>query len=345
MSTFRKYNSIENSYRTKFLESIAAHPCYNEEWCVTEKIHGANFSFTLIQNGYEVEIKPARRNGFMTLEETKNFYKSTRVVSETMNEMKRLFEALKKENKNVTETIVYGELFGGGDYGNLKGQETCIQKGVYYGPNHNFCVFDIYVNEEFLPYDKVCELCQQLNILYAKILFQGELKACLEWSSTHNADVTTIPEILGLGNLSNNIREGHVIKPIKSAFMPAGDRIILKDKNSKFSEVAAASSDTRRKETKVAEESPLLNKYIERSLLYVTKQRYDNLVSKHGPITEKKQIHKYSGLLVQDALEDFEKDLSEEEKNEYLSLAKLQKKKLFLKLQQACVRIIEENRM
>lgn len=47
MITFKKYNSIENSYRQKFLNYIVEQGKAAGEWTVSEKVHGANFSFVV----------------------------------------------------------------------------------------------------------------------------------------------------------------------------------------------------------------------------------------------------------------------------------------------------------
>jgi hypothetical protein len=58
---FKKYNSIENSYREKFLEKIKSIVPPTEKWVVTEKIHGSNFSFI-----YDVEnLTCAKRTGLI----------------------------------------------------------------------------------------------------------------------------------------------------------------------------------------------------------------------------------------------------------------------------------------
>ena len=46
---FKKYNSIENTYREKEVEQIYLHGYDKETYVVQEKVHGANFSF--ITNG------------------------------------------------------------------------------------------------------------------------------------------------------------------------------------------------------------------------------------------------------------------------------------------------------
>ena len=42
---FTKYNSIENSYRQKFIDKILLELPRDTQYVVTEKIHGANFQF------------------------------------------------------------------------------------------------------------------------------------------------------------------------------------------------------------------------------------------------------------------------------------------------------------
>lgn len=44
---FHKYHSIENTYRIKFVEQIKLNP--EQDWIVTEKVHGANFSFLITE--------------------------------------------------------------------------------------------------------------------------------------------------------------------------------------------------------------------------------------------------------------------------------------------------------
>ncbi len=47
---FRKYNSIENSYQSSFIEKIIQNGFENETYVVQEKVHGANLSFRFYYN-------------------------------------------------------------------------------------------------------------------------------------------------------------------------------------------------------------------------------------------------------------------------------------------------------
>lgn len=42
---FKKYNSIENTYRQEFLDKIKGHGFWEDEFVVQEKVHGANLSY------------------------------------------------------------------------------------------------------------------------------------------------------------------------------------------------------------------------------------------------------------------------------------------------------------
>ena len=49
---FNKYAKMENSYQEKWLDIIRQNGLDIGQFCVTEKIHGSNFSF--ITNGEEI---------------------------------------------------------------------------------------------------------------------------------------------------------------------------------------------------------------------------------------------------------------------------------------------------
>ena len=58
---FKKFNSLENSYRENFIHKIREQGYENEKYIITEKLHGANYSFTVvIENGLIVMSNPAK---------------------------------------------------------------------------------------------------------------------------------------------------------------------------------------------------------------------------------------------------------------------------------------------
>ena len=56
---FKKFNSLENSYRDNFISKIREQGFESEEYIVTEKLHGANYSFTVvIENELPASVVP-----------------------------------------------------------------------------------------------------------------------------------------------------------------------------------------------------------------------------------------------------------------------------------------------
>lgn len=89
-----------------------------KKWVALEKIHGANFSFTVQARGSDEEIAPARaakRSGFLkTGENFFNLSKHPEFLKEEGEKAEKLFVALKAEHyMDATSVTVFGELFGG----------------------------------------------------------------------------------------------------------------------------------------------------------------------------------------------------------------------------------------
>ena len=91
-----------------------------KRWVALEKIHGANFSFTVRSGGSgpscEVSpARPARRTGYLT--EGENFYglkQNQALLEEEGERVRRLFVAIRDSHySDVASVTVFGELFGG----------------------------------------------------------------------------------------------------------------------------------------------------------------------------------------------------------------------------------------
>lgn len=95
-----KYASIENSYQQGFIERS---PQEEYWWCITEKIHGANFQ--VFYDGNEIQL--GSRNRFIKSDE--NF-----------NNLHNIISGLKEKILNLCEDIgvypitLYGEVYGDG---------------------------------------------------------------------------------------------------------------------------------------------------------------------------------------------------------------------------------------
>ena len=80
-------------------------------WVVTEKVHGANFSFHVDED----TVKVARRRAF--LHENENFfcYRDSEFMKTYPDKMKDVYKSVveKFPEKNIKQVSIWGELFGG----------------------------------------------------------------------------------------------------------------------------------------------------------------------------------------------------------------------------------------
>ena len=104
---FTEYERMTNDLSefvddTEFLET---------KWVVTEKIHGANFSFHT--NGELVRV--ARRRGFIRDDERFFDYRTGKFMKTHPNKVQKIYTLVTKilNEKDIEQVSVYGELFGG----------------------------------------------------------------------------------------------------------------------------------------------------------------------------------------------------------------------------------------
>jgi Rnl2 family RNA ligase len=317
---FKKYNSIDNSYREKTLFKIKTVVPSDEVWIVTEKLHGVNFS--IWYDGHE--IKYARRSGF--IKENENFYNYDIIK----NRYETMVEGLYEYNDHINELVLYGELIGGSyPHPNVeKLNIKTIQKGVFYTNTIDFVIFDIMVNGKYLSYYEMNDLLWATQFKTVPYLFSGTLKDCLEYP---NDNVSIMCKQYDLPSISDNICEGVVIKPNKPLFFNNESRIILKNKNEKFSE--------KKKIKKVKKEimySYYLREQIDKINEYINTNRLNNVLSKYGEYTMQDFSHILK-LFIQDVYNDFFKD------NE-VKFSSKEDSKLFSKtVSKLVVKIMKEN--
>ena len=74
---FTKFPSLENTYRQKEIDKILMMNI-KDKWVVTEKVHGANFSFWVYKDSDsgKVDIKCAKRSGWIEEGEKQLFMKN-----------------------------------------------------------------------------------------------------------------------------------------------------------------------------------------------------------------------------------------------------------------------------
>ena len=273
---FQKYPSITNSYSERFLDKI--HSCkytHETKWYVTEKIHGANFSYW--SDGQEVKV--ASRSQFVDT----NFMKASSAIEKYIDSAKYLSKSLMNEYGNVEHVVIFGELYGNG-----------IQKGIQYGEK-DFIVFDVAIkrNSEdeltFLTLPSIEYFAEESGFEIVDPLYIGTLENCLKYPNDFDSKILDIKD---------NICEGVVIKPIQNITFSSGTRVILKNKNDKWSEKQRVKTNNKPKNFTHELQPQILE--------YITENRFNNLMSKLGGIESltSKDFGKVLGMYSSDVIEE-----------------------------------------
>jgi len=286
---FKKYSSIENSYRKKYIEILREHGFADIPYVVTEKLHGANFSFWT--DG--IEVRSAQRSQFTD----GNFYNCQEVIdrySEQVMELKN------KEYPEANEIAVYGELFG-----------PKIQKGIYYGTEKDFMAFELRImaddeHDFIVPQIQAGMLFKKYKINHVPfITVCASLDEALEVSNEFTSHAYKNAYGYDAENdvceftAGENLAEGVVIIPADGALYTGnGSRVMLKNKTEKFAEVI--------KSKKVRKEK-VDNPFNDLAATYVNENRMNAVVSKFGEVTQK-DFGRIIGLMNIDILEDLVKD-------------------------------------
>lgn len=269
---FKKYPSITNSYDKRYLAKLKEYGLDKETYCVTEKVHGANFA--IYYGGNEFRI--ASRNRFLA--DDANFFGCQKLLPELKEKIAYLY----KGSSEINQIVIYGELCGG-TYNHPDVKKVAnvkkVQGHIWYHPDNIFYVFDIKIDGKYIKEDEFWIVCKSVNFLFAESLFTGSLEECLAYNNTYQ---TTIPAKFSLPKIENNICEGNVIKPITPLFFPNGERVMLKNKNEKFAETKKIKDPAKKVEL-----SPCAKVLLIYLIAHVTQNRLDNVISKLGDVTIK----------------------------------------------------------
>lgn len=331
---FKTYNSIENAYQARVIDQIRLQGFGDEVFIVQEKVHGANFSF--FTDGKEIKI--AKRTAF--IEKDEKFYNAHQMLERYRKNVIDLFEKVKTIHPDLETVVIYGELFGGGyKHKEVEPVKNAIkvQKGVEYAPHNEFYGFDIKLNgTTYLDTDLVNQIFEETGFFYAKILFQGTLDEALKFPNVFDSK---IPAWLGLPEIENNRCEGTIVKTLKTKYFGNGSRVILKNKNEKWTEKSKMVRKDRpiQKEVRFTENAQNIWEEIQK---YATANRLNNVVSKIGEF-EPKMIGKVIGLFAQDILEDFDKDFPKV----FTTIEKEEQKRINKKLNSLVIDVVKEELM
>jgi len=229
-----EYEKMPKTLKQLGLSEKAFNDVTKLKWTVTEKIHGANFSF--VYEGRKLLF--AKRKDYLAWND--DFFGFQEVVEKIEDNILALFEQLSQEIE-ADKYIIYGELFGGKyPHPDVPAHPSveAIQTGVYYCPSVNFCAFDIAYEtggkKHYVDYTKAIRYFEASGVFYAHALFTGKLNEAMEFNTRINSKV---PAQLGLPELSENLIEGVVIKPAShSELKDLEFRPVVKLKNPEFDE-------------------------------------------------------------------------------------------------------------
>jgi Rnl2 family RNA ligase len=321
---FRKYQSIDNAYRTKTINAIMQGGYSEGEWVSTLKIHGANYAYYTDGS----QVRRAKRSSF--IENGENFMSDFKY--DYTDNVLSMYNSL-----HVTQLSVHGEVYGGyyshPDVKHIP-SATRVQKGVSYTPYNDFIAFDIKIDGSYVSHDECIKLCTEFGIPHVPVLYKGTFKELLEKDTKF---LDPLGEMLGFPKVKDNYAEGWVLKPVNPKFFVNGNRIILKGKNPDFSE---KNGGKRGKPIKPILELTSEGKvYIDIIMQYINKNRLNNVLS-HGIVQNitDKDFGKILGLFSKDVYNDFVKD-----NEEFNALDKKDQKLLKKRMNSECGNLIREH--
>ncbi len=309
MSDFSSYEKMPSNLKKLGLKEEDFSKMEKLKWVVTEKVHGANFSFVYEQR----TLKFAKRKEYLSWQD--DFFGFQLVANQLEDQIIQLFEELNTKYQS-DKLMIYGELFGGKyphNEVNADKNLQAIQTGVYYSPNIHFCAFDIAIEnsdtKQYLDYETATQLFEKYNLLYAKPLFIGKFSEAVEFNTRIHS---TIPQELNLPPLQENLIEGIVVKPFNHTPKSGiSTRPIIKLKNKEFDE--EKKFHEAQKWTyipTISSKSEDLSFILEELRNYITENRLESAISKVGGINweNSQRMEAIEQEFFNDTLVDFNED-------------------------------------
>ena len=274
-----KYPSIENYYnvfRSKYLNSFM-----DDVFYATEKINGSNMQILVTPNSVEYYS----RNQLVSKEDSLG---SRLDACENTHRMISLVQDYMKENPDVMEVYVFGELYGSGIQ-HMEYQEN-LDKA------RNFRVFEIFVktNEVFRSFS----LEELQNFVPEDILVPF-----VRIDTLKNLMNTPLTAESALGGE----KEGLVYKPINSQIFELDKEtgaiknyVAVKHKTERFTEIKNNTKE--KKQIELSTKQAKFNSEIDR---YFTMARLESVMSKETFDVDLKNLSKIIPLYLADVREDY----------------------------------------
>ncbi len=181
----------------------------DDDWFVTEKIHGSNFQLKMDGAQLKVYSRNCRlslpgdeADGEQTFPITPKYLP---VVEKNRAAMLALGPGLS----------VFGELFGGA-YPGVKSAGKPVQREVMYCGHYEFFVFDVYdhATEKFWDFGKTLEVCTEAGLSVVPVIKRCNFDELAEFLNAPDFErLTSVPARFDLPDLPNNVLEGYVVRP------------------------------------------------------------------------------------------------------------------------------------
>ncbi|AWH83842.1 2'-5' RNA ligase [Flavobacterium album] len=309
MNEFSEYEKMPKNFNSLGQDTTAFSELNKLKWAVTEKVHGANFSFVYRDR----KLAFAKRKEYLSWSD--DFFGFQEVVHQLEDKVLALFEQLSADLP-AEKYMLYGELFGGSyphpevlPYPNVQ----AIQTGVYYTPAIGFCAFDIAIVKDgtkaYLDYEDAVGYLERFGIFHARVLFTGKLNEALNFNTRINS---AVPAQLGWPALENNLIEGVVIKPLRhNGLIENDERPILKLKNKEFDEEKKFHEAEKWSYIPgVTTNTEQIGFLLEEIRTYLTDNRLNSVISKIGSLdfTNADRLAAIHAEYLRDMLEDFNID-------------------------------------
>jgi Rnl2 family RNA ligase len=314
---FNEYEHMENHYNV--IKMLTPDVVEGVQFVALEKIHGTNYSF--LCDG--VTVTPCKRTS--SLGADRSYYGHGQPFMRYRQDILKLFELIVTIYPTVKQIQLYCELFGGRFKGKTEKGYKCVQNGTNYIETNEIMAYDLKVTMDddsyvYVDMQDLIELFENptLSIKLVPIIKIGTFD---EIMSLDTKFITHVPQMFGLEEIEGNYAEGYVIKPMNEMTFKDNEksRLIFKYKNSSFLEVGE-------QPTKPAEKTMTFQQiYLEKLKVYVTENRFNNLVTKYvddwlnADITrdiELMLINKMTEDIKTDFVKDHETD--EDFSNDYL---------------------------
>lgn len=274
MATFKKYQSIENSYNAKHISNLPD-SVKNAAFAVSEKLDGSNIQ--IVFNKDEA-IRLGRREDFIGEDESFN---DIRHIIKNYDQQLAFFQNL--ADTSGREIRLYGEIYGEG-----------INKRINYGKGKHIQIFDIEIDGKLWSVAGIYNLIQQNPVLFLEFFVPQAMVANL--TEALAIDVELLDEATG-----RPLTEGIVIKPYgENYFDKRGNRLILKKKSKAFNDVEGSPIPKAKKEL-----PPLIIELNDLFVGHINENRMIDAFSKHGEIADVKEIGKFIKIILEDAKLDF----------------------------------------